>query len=421
MRISTSEFLLGSLPQLLAQQSNANTLNQEIASGQTMLNAASDPAGAGLALQTEGQIQQLTYDSSNAQAGAQMIQTSVSALQQVSTLLNQLQQIAESGASGTSSADTRQSLVVQAQNILQQLVQLSNTQGPDGHYVFAGSKTSTAPFSATSSGQIVFNGDASSNSAEIAPGISVPITVSGQSLFTNLPVGQNGVAITADAANTGAATALVQTVTSASQVAAEAQAGTQYEITFTGTGSDGSFNYTVVSGTGSPGSAHFDATSGTVSSGNVAASGDVRFGGLAVGLSGTPAVGDSFVVQPGAQSSLFQTVQNLIAALGTASPGQATNVIAQQQVQNAIGSIAGAQTSVLTAEASLGAGLSEIQSVQNQDQTQAADAKTQLSNLQSANLPQVMANYSASVTALQAAEEATARVQNMSLFNYIQP
>jgi len=90
-------------------------------------------------------------------------------------------------------------------------------------------------------------------------------------------------------------------------------------------------------------------------------------------------------------------------------------------VQNAIGSIAGAQTSVLTAEASLGAGLSEIQSVQGQDQTQTTNAKTQLSNLQSANLPQVMANYSASVTALQASEEAMARIQNLSLFQYIQP
>jgi len=308
MRISSSEFLLGSLPQLLAQQSNANTLNQEIATGQTLLNAASDPAGAGLAMQTEGQIQQLTYDASNAQAGAQTIQTSVSALEQISTLLNQLQQIAENGASAATSADARQSLVVQAQNMLQQLVQLANTQDPDGNYVFAGSQTSTAPFSATSSGQIVFNGDASSNSAEIAPGISVPISVSGQGLFTNLPAGQNGVAITADAANTGDATALVQSASSPSQVAAEAQAGTQYQLTFTGTGGNGSLNYTVASGAGSPGSAHFTATSGTVASGSVAAGGDVRFGGLAVALNGTPATGDSFIVQPGAQSSLFKAL-----------------------------------------------------------------------------------------------------------------
>ena len=50
MQISTSEFLLGSIGDLLAQESNLNQLNTEIATGQTMLDAASNPAGAGEAL-----------------------------------------------------------------------------------------------------------------------------------------------------------------------------------------------------------------------------------------------------------------------------------------------------------------------------------------------------------------------------------
>lgn len=421
MRISTNEFLLGSLPELLTQQSNANTLNQEIASGQTMLSAASDPAGAGLAMQTAGQIQQLTYDSSNAEAGTQTIQTTLGALQQVSTLLNQLQQIALTGVSGTADSNTRQSLAVEAQNVLQQLTQLGNTQGADGNYVFAGSKTSIAPFAASTTGQIEFNGDAATNSVEVAPGVSVPVSVSGQGVFFNLPVGQNGVAVTAGQANTGNATALVQGVTSLSQIAAESAAGTQYQITFTGSGSDGSLDYAVVSGTGSPGTVGFSATSGTIASGSVAAGSDLQFAGMDVAIDGTPAAGDSFVVQPGARSSLFQTVQGLITALGGSPSNQSPNNVNQQNIQNAIGSIAGATTAVLTAQASLGAGLSEIQAVQSQDQTQTTNAQTQLSNLQSANLPQVMVNYSASVTALQAAEEALARVQNLSLFQFIQP
>jgi len=47
MRISSNEFLLGSLNDLLNQESNVNQLNQEIATGQTMLDATTDPAGAG--------------------------------------------------------------------------------------------------------------------------------------------------------------------------------------------------------------------------------------------------------------------------------------------------------------------------------------------------------------------------------------
>jgi flagellar hook-associated protein 3 FlgL len=74
----------------------------------------------------------------------------------------------------------------------------------------------------------------------------------------------------------------------------------------------------------------------------------------------------------------------------------------------------------LSAEASLGSGLAEIQAVQGQDNTQSTSAQAQLTNLQSSNLPQVLANYSESVTALQAAELAFSRIQNLSLFSLIQ-
>jgi flagellar hook-associated protein 3 FlgL len=421
MQISTSEFLLGALPELMAQQSNVNQLNKEIATGQTMLDAASDPAGAGQAMQTAGQIAQLTYDAGNAQAGAQSIQTTLSALQQVNTLIDQLNQTALNGANATTSIETRQSLVTEAQSALQQLVQLANTQGSDGGYIFAGSKAGAAPFTTGADGQVSFVGDGATNTVQVAPGVTVPVAASGQGIFVGLPAGSNGVAVTAGAANTGDATAEVQGVTSLSQVAAAAAAGAQYQIAFTAAGSSGGLDYTVASGSGAPGSASFAASSGVIASGAFAAGSDLQFAGMDVAIDGTPAAGDSFSLQPGATSSVFQTVQNLIAALQSPLQGEPGGSAAQQQIQGVIGSLAGAQSAVLSAEASLGAGLSEVRAVQTQDQDQATQAQTQLSDLQSANLPQVISNYSAAVTALQASEEAFARIQNLSLFSVIGP
>ncbi|HTV89778.1 MAG TPA: flagellar hook-associated protein FlgL [Stellaceae bacterium] len=418
MQISTSEFLLGSLPNLLAQQSNINQLNQEIASGQTMPDAASDPAGAAAALQTAGQIQQLTYDASNAQAGTQSIETALGVLQQVNTAIDQLNQIALSGASASTSANTRSALVVEAQNALQQLIQLGNTQDASGNYIFAGSKTNSAPFVVAADGQVSFVGDAATNAIEIAPGLAVPVTASAQGIFTDLPIGNNGVAVTADADNSGGATVQVQAVTSLTQAAAAA--GTQYSIAFTQAAAGG-LEYTVASGAGPPGSVGFAASSGVVASGSFAAGTDLQFAGLDVAISGTPAAGDSFTLQPGATQSLFQTVQQLIAGLQSPAQAQSGGDAGQQQIQSVIGNLAAGQSAVLTAEAALGAGQSQIQTVQNQDQSDATQATTQLSNLQSANLPQVMASYSACVTALQAAEEAFARIQNLTLFSVIGP
>ncbi len=411
MQISTNEFLLGSLGDLLAQQSNINQLNQQISTGQTILDATTDPAGAGEALGLASGINRLTYDAGNAQAATQGIQSGLSALQQVSTLIDQLRQTALQGGNAGTSDASRQALVSTAQSGLQQLVQLANSQDAGGRYIFAGTSTNSAPFETLPSGQIVFNGDGGTNSLEVAPSLTVPVSISGQSIFANVPSGENGVSVTAASSNTGTAYAAVQGVTSVSQVTSARLAGTQYEIAFSA-GSGGTLDYTVTSGIGSPGSASFSASSATVTSGNFTAGSDLQFGGLDIGITGTPAAGDQFTVQPAGTSSVFQTVQGLVSALGSAAPDR-------QQIQDAIANLDSAQTTIQSAQAALGSSLAEIQNVQSADGTASTNDQTQLTNLQSANLPQVLANYSESVTALQAAELAFAKIQNLSLFSVI--
>jgi flagellar hook-associated protein 3 FlgL len=412
MQISTNEFLLGSLSDLLTQESNLNQLNQQIATGETMLDPSSDPAGAGQAVDLASAINRLNYDAANAQAATQSIQSQLSALQQVSTVVDQLQQVVAQGANAGNSTATNQQLVSTAQNALQELLSLANSQDADGNYIFSGSATNTPPFTTLANGQIVFTGDAGSNQLEVAPSISVATALSGESIFANIPAGTNGVAVTAAAANTGTAYAAVNGITSPSQLNSERLAGTQYEIAFSA-GSGGALDYTVTGGTGAPGSASFSSTATTVASGSYAPGSDLEFGGLDIGITGTPAAGDQFFVNPAGTSSLFQTVQGLISALGSGTSNP-------QQIENAIANLDGAQTSILSAQATLGSNLAEIQGVQAADSTTSTNDQAQLSTLQSANLPEVLANYSEGVTALQAAEAAFAKIQNLSLFSLIQ-
>ncbi len=417
MRISTNEFLLGSLNDLLAQQQTVNQLNREIATGETLLDASSDPGGAGQVVGLANQIGTLSYDTANGQAATQTLQTGVSTLQQVTTLLDQLRQSATTAANGTTTQSDRQSDITNVQALFQQLVQLANTQGANGDYLFAGTKSNAQAFSTLPNGQVVFSGDAGTNQVEIAPSLNVISSISGQGIFTNVSAGTDGIAVSASAGNTGSAYALAQGVTNLSQVTAASLSGTQYDISFSGSGS--SLAYQVTSGHGTPGSAGYNASSGVVASGSYTAGAELSFGGFEVQITGVPAAGDSFAVQPGATSSLFQTAQNLISALGLPQGTAAQVAQAQQALQNVLASLSGAQTGVLSAQGTLGSGLAEIQSVQTQTSSQSADAANSISNLQSANLPQVLANYSESVTALQAAQLSFAKVQNLTLFQYL--
>jgi flagellar hook-associated protein 3 FlgL len=155
------------------------------------------------------------------------------------------------------------------------------------------------------------------------------------------------------------------------------------------------------------------------SSGSFSAGSDLQFTGIDVRIDGTPAAGDNFTVQPGENTSIFQTAQDLISALETPQLGQPASSQTRQQIANAIANLDGAQASVLSAQGSLGSSLSEIRTIDGQDNMQSTDAQVRLTNLQSANLPQVIASYSESVTALQAAELAFSRIQNLTLFSVI--
>ncbi|HEY1794552.1 MAG TPA: flagellar hook-associated protein FlgL [Stellaceae bacterium] len=418
MQISTSEFLLGSLNDMLNQQQKANTLNTEIATGQTLLDASDDPAGAAKVLNAANLISQYKYDQSNAQAATQSLQNGVAALQQVTNLLTSLQQTALQAADTTTTTTYRQSLVQTAQGALAQLVQLANVQGANGQYLFSGTNAGVVPYSMLPNGQVVFNGDAGTNEIQIGPSLSVPSSMSGSGIFTNIPAGVDGVTVSADTSNSGDGYAVVGGITNISQLASARLAGTQYEISFA-TAPGGSLTYTVASGTGAPGSSGFTASSGIVSSGAFNGGSDLTFSGIDVRISGSPSAGDSFDVQAGATTSMFQTIQDLISALQT-TPNTGNNAQLQQQVENVIANLTGAQTSALSAQASYGSSLQEIQSVQSQVTSLTTTTQAQLANVQSANLPQVMANYSESITALQASEEAFAKVQGLSLFDYIQ-
>jgi len=301
---------------------------------------------------------------------------------------------------------------------LQQLVQLANVQDANGQYLFSGTHSDVVPYSIQPDGQVVFNGDAGTNQIQIGPSLSVPSSMSGSGIFTDIPAGTDGVTVSADASNAGEGYAVVGGVTNVSQLAASQLAGTQYEISFAA-GAGGSLTYSVASGTGAPGSSGFGASSGVVASGSFSAGSDLTFGGIDVRINGTPDAGDSFDIATGATTSMFQTIQSLITALQT-TPTSGVNAQTQQQVENVISDISSAQTSALSAQASYGSSLSEIQSVQNQVSSLNTTAQGELSSVQSANLPEVMANYSESITALQAAQLAFAKVQGLSLFNYIQ-
>jgi flagellar hook-associated protein 3 FlgL len=107
----------------------------------------------------------------------------------MSTLLDQVNQIAVAAGNGTQSTATLNGYVTQINSIEQSLVGFANAQGPDGQYVFAGQKNNAAPYS-VANGALTFNGDTNNVNVEVGPGTSIPsnIDISGamKGIFNHL-------------------------------------------------------------------------------------------------------------------------------------------------------------------------------------------------------------------------------------------
>jgi len=140
-----------------------------------------------------------------------------------------------------------------------------------------------------------------------------------------------------------------------------------------------------------------------------------------VTISGTPANGDTFAVQPkNVGTNLFTTISNVIAALkqpgsGTSNGAALTNVLATASAQ-----LANSLSNVLNVQATVGARVQTLTAVQTDNTSAALQLQTNLSNLTSTNVVQAYTQFEQLSVSLQAAEKTFVQVQSLSLFSIIQ-
>jgi flagellar hook-associated protein 3 FlgL len=116
---------------------NMATTQEQLSSGTTINKPSDNPAQLGDVLQLENELGNANQVSTNLGIVSGEVNTAESALETATQLLTQAQSVAAQGASSTTSASSRADLAQQAQQILSQLVSVSQTQF-NGSYVFSG-------------------------------------------------------------------------------------------------------------------------------------------------------------------------------------------------------------------------------------------------------------------------------------------
>lgn len=402
IRLSTSWMYQQSLATMLNQQGALAATQNQVTSGQRINLASDDPAGASEVVSLNHAMANNAQYSTNIDNTTARLSTESNTLTSFSALLNQARDMAEQGINGTMSDSDRQDMAAQLSQIRAQMVQLANGADGNGNALFAGTATTNTPFVLDSNGTVSYAGNSDNQMSLVGSGMRLANSDAGDGLFMNIPAGNGAFVASAAATNTGTLLVGTTSVTDGTAWNAAIAGGpANYQVSF-----DAAGNWTATNLT----------TSTTIATGSYQNGGSISFNGLTIALTGAPAAGDTVSVKSGQTQNVFATMSSLIGALSdnTLSDTARSNVLNRQ-----LESMDRAQDSVLNTQTDVGGRLNRLSQMKSSYSDLTLTFQTTLSGVQDTDMASAISQLMLQSTALQASQQSFAKVQGLSLFDYL--
>ena len=380
-----------------AQQRFAKTQTQ-VSTGQRVNSPADDPAAAARIAQLNATLSRLDQFKSNADFARNQLGLEESALSSAVDNLQRIRELTVQANNAPLTDTDRAAIASELKERLDALRSVANSTDVDGRHLFAGYNESALPFTLDSAGNVVYNGDQGQRSVQVSETRFVALSDSGTEVFQRIPTGNGTFTLAAGAANTG--TGVLGAGTVVDQTAWDPDT---YTITFVTPST-----YEVR-----------DSASALVSSGAYTPGQAVSFRGIAVPIDGAPAAGDTFTVAPSSSRDVFATVSSLISALETPAPSDTARTSVQNKVGQLLADIDQATNHLIAKRSDVGSRSNALD-----DETSLADdfkvqLSTILSNVRDLDYASALTRLSQQQLGLQAAQQAFAQTQGLTLFRYL--
>jgi len=397
-RISTGMMFNQSVNNMLGKQAKISQLEQQLATGKRLVTAADDPVAAGTAVNLDRAVAELEQFGQNANNVQNRLGLQENALSQAGDLMARVNELTIEANSSALTNDDRKAIAAELKSLHDSLLSLANSTDGSGRYLFAGAADDNAPFSIVN-GKVVYNGDQTQRSVEVAADTFVADALPGSEIFMRIRTGDGAVDAHAASGNTGTGLLLDYSRDPASGT----WDGTSYSVSFTAADT-----YEVRDGGGT-----------VVKSGTYAGGETISFNGLNMRLDGAPAAGDSFQIGPSTNKDVFSTLTDLVNALNSDPVTAADKAALQNTLQASMRDISQASARMIDARASGGAQLAAIDNAAELRASNEVTLKTTLSSLRDLDYADAIGQYQLEQAALKAAQTIFTQMQSMSLFNMI--
>ncbi|NVJ49481.1 MAG: flagellar hook-associated protein FlgL [Gammaproteobacteria bacterium] len=397
MRISTNQLNMSGLREILNRQAELADLQLRMATQKRFLTPADDPVAATSVLNLDTDIALLEQYNRNADLAQSSNELEESLLSSVTTINFRIKELFVSLGDGAYQAEDINAIRIELEQRRDELVGIANSRSASGDYIFSGFQTQTKPFTEDAAGNIIYNGDQGQRSLRVSSGLLVPISDSGFDVFINSFNGNGRIITGSNAANTGSGI-IEPTDTGLANIV------DTYEIQFT---SD--TTYDIVNTT----------TATVIQSGTFTDGSEISFAGVSVKLTGTPLNGDVFTVSPAQRQDIFSTIDNVISAIDNYVDTEAGRAQFRNVMIAMDDSFENNMTTVDNVRSDIGTRLNSIDQERETNLGLILSQKQTLSKLQDLDIVEAASELSRQTTVLEAAQSSFVRVQNLSIFRFL--
>jgi len=398
MRISSNQITSRASTEMMQRQVDIAKFQEQISSGKRVNNPSDDPAVAGQLLGIEEATNRLDQFNRNSIAAESRLALEETAIAAVSETLMRLRELALSANSGPVDDATRSAIEAELIQRTDELYDTANSRDANGDYLFSGSNSSIQPFHR----QVPVNyaGSDDNNYLSIGLGRKIQLGDSGADVFQRIRNGNGTFQTSLATANTGSAIISAGGVTDLGTYT-----NSQYEVSFT---SPTTFDITNTD------------TGSVVQSGVNYQSGQaIEFEGLSINITGLPNSGDAYVIRPSENQDIFSMVNDFTLAMQNSPVSTAEKANQQQDVNAILVNLDQALSHLNSKRSLVGARLNTIDSARNENEAVNLQLHRTVADLEDADLTDSVIQLQSNINSLEALQQSYARVENMSLFNFI--
>jgi flagellar hook-associated protein 3 FlgL len=398
MRVSSDTLRMAFLNALATAQSRIVATQEQVSTGRRVNAPSDDPVAAARIAQLDASLARLDQYQSNGINARHQLGLEEEALAKVIDNLQRVRELTVQANSAALGPGDRAVVAAELRERRDALLALANATDSGGRYLFGGYSEITQPFTSSGSG-VVYNGDQGQRTVQISESRFVAIGDSGAQIFQRIPSGNGTFSVAAAAGNTGTGVLGAGTV-----VNPAAYVQDTYAINFTSP-----TTYEVR-----------DSANALVSSGTYTAPGQsIAFLGIDVALTGAPATGDSYTVAPSVNRDVFTTLDGLISALERPLGDNAGRARLHNEVGQALLDVDQATSHMISARADIGSRVRALDDEAALGEGFELQLAQTLSSIRDLDYAEALSRLSQQLFGLEAAQQAFARTQGLSLFRYL--